>query len=717
MERLKKISADTVFVIQVLLLFILLFESRIEVPAILQAFGRLHPLLLHLPIGLLLVTVVLLFTRRYFEGRAMDELVQLMLHFTALTASFTSLMGLLLSLEGTFGADQLWLHKWLGIALSFLCWGLVMVKGNARVLKPLGVSGVVLLILTGHYGANLTHGENFVLAPLEEDEVRVTRVITDSTALFTATVEPILESKCFGCHNRKKAKGDLILTSLKTMQEGGKSGALWEPSDAANSLIVERLLLPPDHDDHMPPKDKAQLTEDEIRFISLWIDAGADTQKKIIEYDPADTLMRVASAIIPRYEQRDEDQQQYTFRFATPDKIASLSRPNRTVFQIASNEPAVQADFFLRESFDPKHVQELVEVREQLISLNLSKMPVTDEDLGTLTRFANLEVLNLNNTEIVGTSFAGLATLPRLRSLSVSGTRVTPQALRDIASCPSLEEVFVWNTAVSAEDLEALQGEFPGIRWDSGYEPDEKEILKLNAPLLKNKGHVLNRGDKVILKHNLPGTVVRYSLDGTDPDSIISPVYTDPFSVGDFSVVKTRAYKDGWLTSDVTAFILFRKGFRPDGAQLVSAPDERYPGEGVETLIDGNKGLPDYYRHPAWMGFLKTDLVADFIFEKEVPTIKNVTLSYAMNNYAICMTPAEMQLWGGDNPDDLRLIAKMNPPQSEYEGRPRIEGVSMEVPSSSFRYYRFVARPVKKLKQGNKSKRDVWLMVDEVFFN
>src|SRR5688572_967066 len=102
MERLKKIFADTVFVVQILIIFILLFESRIEVPVILQAFGRLHPLLLHLPIGLLLVTVTLLFTRRLFEGKSIDELIEFLLHFTALTASFTTLMGLLLSLEGTF---------------------------------------------------------------------------------------------------------------------------------------------------------------------------------------------------------------------------------------------------------------------------------------------------------------------------------------------------------------------------------------------------------------------------------------------------------------------------------------------------------------------------------------------------------------------------------------------------------------------------------------
>ncbi|MGC1240873.1 MAG: c-type cytochrome domain-containing protein [Chryseosolibacter sp.] len=717
MERFKKIIADTVFVVQILILFILLFESRIEVPIALQAFGRMHPVLLHLPIGLLLVTVLLLFTRRYFEGKSVDELVSFLLHFTALTASLTTLMGLLLSLEGTFGQDQLWLHKWLGVVLSFLCWSLLMVKNNMKVLKPVGMAGVVILIFTGHYGANLTHGEDFVWAPLQTEEPRVARVITDSTAMFTATVEPILESKCYGCHNKKKAKGNLILTSLENIRKGGKDGPLWESGDASHSLIVERLLLPADHDDHMPPKDKAQLTEDEIQFISMWIDAGADTEKRLNEFAETDTLMKLAATIIPMYQEVGGSEPQYTFRFASPEKIQQLSTPNRSVFQIAKNEPAIRADFYLRESFDKKYVEELAAVKEQLISLNLSKMPVQDADLRTLDKFKNLEVLNLNNTDVTGAGFKSLASLPKLRSVSVSGTKISATALRDIAGCKTLEEVFVWNTDVTARDLEALKKDFPGIRWDSGYKTDDTEILKLNAPLLKNKAPVLNPGEKVVFKHNLPGTLIRYSLDGTDPDSINSAVYKDPLEVKKFAVIKTKAFKDGWLSSDVAEFFFFRKGYRPDSISLATRPDEKFQGDGVKTLLDGEKGLPDFYRHPAWMAFSENDLVLDFSFEKDVPTIQNITLSFAHNNWYICLPPDEMQLWGGNDPRKLSLISKLNPGEMPRPGKARIEGLSMDVPASDYKYYKLVAKPTRNLRDGNEKKRTLLLMVDEVFIN
>src|SRR5690606_31734151 len=141
-----------------------------------------------------------------------------------------------------------------------------------------------------------------------------------------------------------------------------------------------------------------------------------------------------------------------------------------------------------------------------------------DEDLKTVAAFHNLETLNLNNTTVTGSGFGNLTSLRRLRSVSVSGTDISASALQTLAKAPGLRDVYMWNTPVSGETVAALQKEFPHIRWNVGYVADENEILKLNTPMFGNKGHVLNDGEQVVLKHNLPGTEVRYTLDGSDPD-------------------------------------------------------------------------------------------------------------------------------------------------------------------------------------------------------
>jgi hypothetical protein len=715
MKQLRKIIGYIVFALQILLVFLLVFESNVQVPAWLQAFGRMHPLLLHLPIGLVLVTTLLIFIRRFFESPSFSDLITFLLYLTSFTASFSALMGILLSLEGGYNDSDLGLHKWLGVSLSFLCWILLNLK-DQKILRPALAAGVVLLIFTGHFGANLTHGEDFVLGPLQTPELQ-TRMITDSSTLFSAAIEPIFESKCFSCHNEQKAKGRLILTTMESIVKGGKNGSLWKPGDPDHSLIMERLTLPPESKEHMPPKDKAQLSSDEIDFISRWIASGASLEQKLKELSETDTLMRLSASIILRYHQPTEASL-YQFQFVSQKKISALSTPYRSVFQIAHNEPALQAEFYLAGLFDQKYLEELKAVKDQLILLNLSKMPVEDADLNVIQQFENLEKLILNNTNVQGEGLKHLVNLEHLRSVSLSGSPIKPEALNILAESKSLKEVFLWNTAVTSAEIQLLEEKFSHIHWDAGYQPDKNEMLRLSAPILRNDGQVLKTDENIMLKHNFPGAVIRYTLDGAKPDSINSPVYQTPLGISKYTVLKTKAYKDGWLSSDPVEYVFFKKGEKPSKAELITKPDAKYPGEGAVTLIDERKGMPDFYRDPPWMGFRNEPMEAYFFFEDNPPSVSNVTLSYARNIYALCMPPAEFEVWGGSDPDHLKLLNKIKPEQPTAWVSTRIEGAAITIPESSFACYKVIARPLSKLPEfRNEKKQKGWLMVDEIFFN
>ena len=103
-----------------------------------------------------------------------------------------------------------------------------------------------------------------------------------------------------------------------------------------------------------------------------------------------------------RATQKPVETQLYNFEFASSSTIEDLNTPFLTVAQFSANEPALKADFFLRQAFDRNKLNELSSIKEQLVILNLANMPVTDDDLKTLTQFKNLERLNLNNTDITG---------------------------------------------------------------------------------------------------------------------------------------------------------------------------------------------------------------------------------------------------------------------------------------------------------------------------
>jgi hypothetical protein len=713
MERFRKITGNVVLAIQVLIVFVLIFENQIAVPPLLQAFGRMHPLLLHLPIGLLLVAALVVFAERFIETGS-KEIATFLLYLVAITCSLTTLMGLFLSREGGYETEVLQWHKWMGVLLSFLTW-VMIIRPEKKLLRPVLLASCILIVFTGHYGATLTHGESFISAPLYAYEP-VTRTITDSTTVFSAAIEPVLEAKCFSCHNEQKKKGKLVLTSPEAMKKGGKNGKLWIAGKPAHSLIVERLTLPMDAKEHMPPRDKAQLTQDEINFIGLWIEKGADTKRKLAELAPTDTLRKLSKRIIARYFEEDVYTQTYPFDFVAEEKLKTLSTPDRSIFQIAKNEPALAVDFYLRESFHRKNLEALKDVSKQIVSLNLTGMPVEDADLQVISRFIHLEKLVLNNTNIEGKSFDKLAPLKSLTSISLSGTKVSAESLKELGQLPSLKHVYVWNTALDSVAIKKLKEDFDGIDWHAGYTPDPNERLKLNSPLTRNDGQLLLKDEPIMLKHNLPGTVVRYTLDGTEPDSIASPVYEKPIDVDKYTIVKTKAFKDGWLSSDVVEYVFFVKGKRAN-AVLDTSPEPKYEGEGAATLTDGVKGMPDFYKDPSWIGFRNNPLVAHFTIENDVP-VKNITISYARNVWAMCMPPKEVEVWAGPDKNRMKLISKTVPRQPDTYVSNRTEGVTIAIPPSNFRYYKIVAKPLAKLPAfRNEKKEKGWLMVDEIYFN
>jgi hypothetical protein len=66
---------------------------------------------------------------------------------------------------------------------------------------------------------------------------------------------------------------DLRLDSLAAVRKGGKNGPVLKPGESQASPLLRRLLLPLDHDDHMPPDGKPQPTAAEIAVLKRCIDA------------------------------------------------------------------------------------------------------------------------------------------------------------------------------------------------------------------------------------------------------------------------------------------------------------------------------------------------------------------------------------------------------------------------------------------------------------
>ena len=712
--RLQRFLAASLVPLTVLLLFLLAFENRVVLPSWLQVAGRMHPLLLHFPLVMLVVYCIwiLFIPKKSIEPATRIYVGDWLLLLSAFSAVITALMGLFLSREPGYDAEALSWHKWSGVIVSVLAvlWYYFRENINKSRITAILTSGISFLaiLIAGHQGAGITHGQNFLLAPLLPEK-QEKFVPIEEAFVFAHLVQPIFESKCMSCHNSSKAKGELVMETRELLLKGGKSGVLWDTAAADLGLLMHRVHLPLEQKKHMPPQGKPQLTDDEVQILYYWIKSGADFEKKVVDLAGTDTLRLLAEARLTKTEVAS-----YDFDAADAKTIASLNNSNRVVAPIALESPALSVNFYNKGFFNSEELKALLKVKDQIVSLDCSFMPLKDEDLATISQFSNLRTLLVNFTPITGKTIGDLKKLKHLKSLSLAGTQVNQSQLAVLESFPALEKLSLWNTGFSPTELEALKTKKSKIRFETGLRTDTM-LMKLNEPIFDNEELVFSKPINLKLKHYINGVEIRYTTDGSEPDSVKSPVYDKNTVIEQNTTVKAKAFKKGWTSSDVSSRFFFRSTYTPDSVILVSPPEPKYNfGPGI--LIDKYKGEVTGL-NGQFLGYSKNNMEVLLMFNQPI-TAKNVTISALKNISPYIMPPVSVEVWGGDAPGSLKLLGKIKPAPATKEDMPVILPYEINFNPTNFKCFKVVAVPVSKMPDWHPGKGDRgWVFVDEILVN
>jgi len=251
--------------------------------ALFEFFGRLHPMLLHLPIGLMVGLALLEATdmlgRRSDSQPAQTWLTRLL----ALTAVASAATGFALSYEPSYQPDAIRTHMWLGFAGTAAALGLLpaeraRARGSVRgrlAFRLILALCLLLVGIAGHLGAEITHGRNFLWKPFASASAPSTTDSATADRTGFARAAAVLDRYCISCHGAEKDKGGLRLDSHDAVIEGSTAGPVVTAGNAEESLLVQRMRLPIDHDDRMPPAKQVQPEEADIQAIEAWIRAGA----------------------------------------------------------------------------------------------------------------------------------------------------------------------------------------------------------------------------------------------------------------------------------------------------------------------------------------------------------------------------------------------------------------------------------------------------------
>ena len=439
---------------------------------LLQFLGHFHPVLVHLPIGILLTAILFEALSRRKGFRKLRRSVRTLLLLGFLSAVFSSITGYLLSQSGDYDADLLNMHQWLGVSVTIVCLvALILFKRKQKELRL--ANGVIvfvltiLIILTGHLGGSLTHGVDFLKPPPLADwfgakpqKNRFLSLDLKAALLYKDLVAPIVNEKCSRCHGSSKQKGKLRLDQPEFILKGGKDGPVIDTSHWEESEIIRRIQLDLSDDDHMPPKEKNQLTRQEINLISYWIIRGADFKKKLNAMPAADSMISLLTEQGSTIENSDVPET----TVPTPDSHAleNLRKGGVAVSVLAQGKGYLSLNFMNADTSKlPSLLEDVLALRLQTLVLKFMDCRLSRGDWAKLSSMTSLIRLNLENSNIADQDLQSISVLPKLQYLNLVGTTVTLSGVEKLALVKSLNKIFLYHTRISEKDVSVLSRLFP----------------------------------------------------------------------------------------------------------------------------------------------------------------------------------------------------------------------------------------------------------------
>lgn len=424
--------------------------------------GRLHPMVVHLPIGFLLLAVVFELLSYAPKFRYLKTAVSITLLFGFIAATAACVLGYLLSLSGDYEYLQLNRHKLTGIAVAILS-GLLFLfttkKISSRLVIPekiLSVVFVALLFLmtyTGHQGGNLTHGSDYLSMTVLQGGERKKPISVEEAMLFEDVVQPMLIKRCGQCHASGKRKGQLSVQSLATLLKGGKSRAAIVGGNLQESELYQRITMDHSNEKFMPADGKTPLTKQEVAILKWWIEKGNATAsvkmsslKNAEEIKPNVTAWLGLGDAGTFAENSNREVNPDIPKSIDPDQLDSLRSKGMQV-RIMLHNPVMLDLTLPAGTSQPLNVMKshLKAVAKNVVWLNLSHNNCTDASLDFLSLMTNLEKLRLEKNPLTDGIVNQLTSLQHLEALNLNETNITAAGLEKLKSLSALKRVYSWN--------------------------------------------------------------------------------------------------------------------------------------------------------------------------------------------------------------------------------------------------------------------------------
>ena len=437
--------------------------------------GRLHPMLVHFPIALILVAAVLELVLLVRRPERPAPTASLCVWVGTIFACISIWCGWALG-EESGGGDVLELHRWFGVAAGGVllcvtaCW-LIERASQARwsfQSYRFGLwGGAVLLVITSSFGGDMVWGDNWLTGPLTaQSSVEPAPSEPDQTAAAPTPATPqastlegdvvaLFTERCEQCHGPTKQRGDLQLIPLHmAFPTTNDVAAMVDPGNPDASELYKRITLPKDHDDRMPPKGEP-LTAEEVELVHSWIAAGAPHEPQ--QEQPAEDVAA------------SDDPPVISDAVAFDAGLQAIIDRGGVVTALHQGSHWYEVNVAIaKPTWTDSDLDLLNPISGNLWSLNLGRSDVTDAGMTVIANCTGLRVLKLNGTSIGDAGVHSLAGLKSLQRLNLYGTQVGDASIDTIEALPALTHVYLWDTRVTRLGIDTLRVGRPGMKVDAG---------------------------------------------------------------------------------------------------------------------------------------------------------------------------------------------------------------------------------------------------------
>jgi uncharacterized membrane protein len=444
-------------------------------------FGRFHALVVHLPIGFLLLGGIFYFLERKQQQGTFQKALPHVFFLASISSILAVIFGSLLANEGGYASDTLFWHRWLGIGtaiLTSIIW--LSLSDRLKMSRSTTQWGIIamllLLTITGHLGGTLTHGASYLLdyAPsfiqngFGNQQISTNEEYPqnpDSILIYDHLIQPVFDEKCVSCHNGEKAKGGLLLDSKEGLLAGGDHGDVLQEKSKHKIELLHRVTLPMNEGKFMPPTG-SPMTFYEIKLLEYWIKNGHSFEQAITDKNIPTAIKDLIQQVYGLSDQRKSFVELNSVNPANPEAINVLQDQGFFVSALSRKSNFLQVRY--SDSITCEKLQLLLPSKTQISWLDLSKTRLPNDCLDLLGQLTNLTKLNLSQNAIENSSLQHLVALTNLESLNLYNTSISNEGLKSLEQLPSLRHLYLWETNINQDDLQQLKEKRPHLNINLG---------------------------------------------------------------------------------------------------------------------------------------------------------------------------------------------------------------------------------------------------------